>query len=180
MFNWLRKGSIVTLAFLLGLGTYSIVNGVPSRPVSNDQNLPAYVFAQNHGHYIAASHNQGQRQIQAAPANLPANTTGSSNWAGYMDTPAAGNAYTSVSASWTVPSISGGQRYAAAAQWIGLGGVSTTDLLQMGTLEDIENGQAVAKVFYEQLPSVAQEVVTVPAGSAFRRVLLSRRIQVGI
>ena len=35
----------------------------------------------------------------------------------------------------------------------------------MGTVEQIQNGQPVIEVFWEQLPSSAQNVMTVPAGS---------------
>jgi hypothetical protein len=80
-------------------------------------------------------------------------------------TPAGSKGYSSVTGTWTVPAVTASQRNAVAAQWIGLGGVATTDLLQMGTIEQIENGQATAAVFWEQLPAAAQDVMTVPIGS---------------
>ncbi|WDL95505.1 hypothetical protein [Alicyclobacillus sp. ALC3] len=95
---------------------------------------------------------------------LSANTQASQNWAGYIDTPTGNTPYTSISGSWTVPTISGSAN-SAAAQWIGLGGVTTRDLLQMGTIEDYQNGQAVAHVFWEKLPNAATNILTVPAGS---------------
>ncbi|MFD1675076.1 G1 family glutamic endopeptidase [Alicyclobacillus fodiniaquatilis] len=97
--------------------------------------------------------------------SMPQNTQGSGNWAGYVASPAQGaNGYTSVSGQWTVPNITGSED-SVAAQWIGLGGVSSDDLLQMGTIEQFENGQAVADIFWEKLPANAKNVMTVPIGS---------------
>lgn len=106
-----------------------------------------------------------QSQNTITTTNLPYNTQGSGNWAGYIATHTSNNSYTSVSGSWTVPNISASQRDAVAAQWIGLGGVNSTDLLQMGTMEQIENGQPMAEVFWEKLPDVSQNVMSVPIGS---------------
>ncbi|MFL0198682.1 G1 family glutamic endopeptidase [Clostridium sp. WILCCON 0269] len=100
--------------------------------------------------------------------SFPDDTEESSNWAGYIVTPTFNSGYTSISGSWTVPNISSTQQNAAAAQWIGLGGSNTTDLLQMGTTEQMENGQPTAEVFWEQLPDVAQDVTSVPIGSAIK------------
>ncbi|MEY8001706.1 G1 family glutamic endopeptidase [Clostridium sp. Mt-5] len=98
--------------------------------------------------------------------NLPANTEKSSNWAGYIDTPTSqNNSYTSISGSWIVPTISSAQQDTSAAQWIGLGGVNSKDLLQMGTIEEIKNGQPTAEVFWEELPNVAQNIMSIPIGS---------------
>ncbi|AGK95790.1 G1 family glutamic endopeptidase [Clostridium pasteurianum] len=106
-----------------------------------------------------------QPQNNITTTSLPNNTEGSSNWSGYIATPTSNSGYTSISGSWTVPNISESQRNAVAAQWIGLGGVNSTDLLQMGTMEQIENGQPMAEVFWEQLPDVSQNVMSVPIGS---------------
>lgn len=109
---------------------------------------------------------QAWQSRNAGNASLPANTEGSLNWSGYIVSPASSNkSYTSVSASWTVPDASSDRQNAMAAQWIGLGGVATSDLLQAGTLEQTTNGQTEAVVFWEKLPSAAQNIMTVPVGS---------------
>ncbi|MDQ0189126.1 hypothetical protein JI721_10920 [Alicyclobacillus cycloheptanicus] len=96
---------------------------------------------------------------------IPSNAEGSLNWAGYIDTPVSGGkGYTSISGSWTVPNIAANSQ-GMAAQWIGLGGVSTQDLLQIGTVEQNENGKPVAEVFWEKLPATATNLMTVPLGS---------------
>ncbi|QQE77588.1 G1 family glutamic endopeptidase [Alicyclobacillus sp. SO9] len=99
-----------------------------------------------------------------ATAGMPANTQPSSNWAGYVAKPVSGNGYTSVSGSWTVPRVASGQS-GAAAQWVGLGGVSSNNLLQMGTVEQGANGSEQVDVFWEKLPNTAQSVMTIPVGS---------------
>lgn len=109
-----------------------------------------------------------RQQTGTSAVSLPTGTTGSSNWAGYVVAPASGTAYTSVSGTWTIPDISGSANGSAAAQWIGLGGVSSTDLLQMGTIEYNENGTIVTAVFVEKLPDSAQYVVSAAAGSTIK------------
>ncbi|AFM42468.1 Peptidase A4 family [Desulfosporosinus acidiphilus SJ4] len=161
-----KKTQMIALAVFVVLGTCSLVNGTQVLP-ANKQLAANLVMSRNfrHKHLPMPEYQQPQTQSSNAVANLPANTQGSNNWAGYINTPDAGKSYTSVSGTWTVPNISASQDDAVAAQWIGLGGVSSNDLLQMGTVEEIENGQPVAKIFWEQLPSTAQNVMTVPIGS---------------
>ncbi|GMA65366.1 hypothetical protein NZD89_07950 [Alicyclobacillus fastidiosus] len=101
----------------------------------------------------------------SSSTDLPGDTQASGNWAGYVTNPAtSSDLYTSVSGSWTVPTISSGSQ-GVAAQWIGLGGVSSDDLLQVGTMEQVQGGTTVDTVFWEKLPSAAQNVMTVSAGS---------------
>ncbi|MDR3601315.1 MAG: G1 family endopeptidase [Desulfosporosinus sp.] len=156
---------IVSLAVFVGLGTCSLVNGVPVLPATHNQISSAYVLTRNFPHRRLPFPQIQPSQGTATDASLPANTQESENWAGYIDTPATSSSYTSVAGSWTIPNISANQQNAAAAQWIGLGGVSSTDLLQMGTIEQIDDGQPVVEIFWEQLPSPAQYVMTVPIGS---------------
>ncbi|MGD0979225.1 MAG: G1 family glutamic endopeptidase [Candidatus Bathyarchaeia archaeon] len=85
----------------------------------------------------------------------------SSNWSGYcvvsdLNTPQP--LATSVSASWTVPTVdvSMGNSYSAA--WIGVGGQYDVTLIQVGTEQDSINGKATYLAWYELLPSY---VVTV-------------------
>ncbi len=84
----------------------------------------------------------------------------SQNWAGYV---VSSGVYHSVSATWKVPDLTsaGG----VAAQWVGLGGVNSQDLLQTGTIEQQTGGATTAQVFVEELPQHAQNIMTVPIGS---------------
>ncbi|GLG01506.1 hypothetical protein Alches_15450 [Alicyclobacillus hesperidum subsp. aegles] len=97
--------------------------------------------------------------------SLPANTQGSANWSGYIASPNGANGYTSVTGNWVVPTISGADN-SMAAQWIGLGGVENQDLLQIGTTEQMVNGQQEVDVFWEKLPASANSVMTIPVGSS--------------
>ncbi|MFL0198228.1 G1 family glutamic endopeptidase [Clostridium sp. WILCCON 0269] len=153
----LRKIQIISLVVLIGLGISSIDNVASAKPITSKQ----YANSRNLRYHK-------QPQNTTATVNIPTNTEESSNWGGYIVTPTANSGYTSISGSWTVPNISSTQQNAVASQWIGLGGVSSTDLLQMGTIEQMENGQPTAEVFWEQLPDVAQDVISVPIGSTIK------------
>lgn len=89
---------------------------------------------------------------------------GSNNWAGYVDIARAGSAFSSVTGTWKVPGVTGPEQ-SAAAQWIGLGGVRANALLQMGTVETVQNGQSVNTLFWEQLPQAAHDWLSVPSGA---------------
>ncbi len=76
----------------------------------------------------------------------------STNWSGYMSP--AGN-FTGVSGSWTVPHVGGnGVSESGDAAWIGIGGVTGSDLIQVGTDDTVtKDGQASTIAFYEMLPA---------------------------
>jgi Peptidase A4 family len=141
------------------------IHSIKQRSIQVIQNRSQYNQVAVHGfvHRPGLNHRfPRQRVNQQTTVN---GMQASQNWAGYIDTPSSNSEpYTSVSGTWTVPAVTGSQQ-GVAAQWIGLGGVSTQDLLQMGTIEDFEQGKAVANVFWEQLPQVAQNIMTVPIGS---------------
>ena len=74
---------------------------------------------------------------------------GSSNWSGVADT---GGTYTSIKGSWKVPTViaASGNRYAS--DWVGIGGFSTSDLIQAGTSEQMVGGVASYNAWTEVLP----------------------------
>jgi hypothetical protein len=82
----------------------------------------------------------------------------SSNWSGYMAT---AGGYTAISGSWTVPAVTGnGYSVSSDAAWIGIGGVSSLDLIQAGTMDQVSpTGQASYAAFYEMLPAVSTPVI---------------------
>lgn len=162
MITILKRIQILSFAALVGLGTTSFFNKVTVQHPANSQ----YVLSRYFPHRKLIRSPQGQKSQDATTStSLPANTQESSNWGGYIVTPTSNTGYNSVSGSWTVPNISASNQNAVAAQWIGLGGVSSSDLLQMGTVEQMENGQPTAEVFWELLPADAQNVMSVPIGS---------------
>lgn len=85
----------------------------------------------------------------------------STNWGGYI---AANGTFTEVSGSWTVPAVSGnGHTTSADGSWIGIGGVTSGDLIQVGTGNFVAgNGTVTRFAFYELLPAAAQIINTLP------------------
>ena len=96
-------------------------------------------------------------------------TTGytSTNWSGYLAT---NGSFTGISGSWTATLATGsGSTISADSTWIGIGGVTTSDLIQVGTQNTVAaDGQVSTSAFYELLPSVSQPVpgVTVSPGDS--------------
>ena len=91
----------------------------------------------------------------------------STNWSGYLST---AGSFSAVSGSWAVPHVTGnGSSTTADGTWIGIGGVNTNDLIQVGTENTVAaNGQVSTFPFYELLPASAQLVtgMSVTAGDA--------------
>ncbi len=103
--------------------------------------------------------------INNPTVNLSAGSGYSSNWAGYTST---NGTYTSVSGSWVIPSVQTSQTMSADATWVGIGGINSNDLIQVGT-QNIENynGQNVYQAWFELLPQGNQTIpVTVNPGDS--------------
>ena len=85
----------------------------------------------------------------------PSQQLPSSNWSGYCiasDLIAPQPQVTSVSASWTVPTVTVSVDNSYSAAWIGVGGEYDGTLIQVGTEQDSINGRAAYSVWYELLP----------------------------
>ena len=97
----------------------------------------------------------------------------SSNWAGYLVT---NGKATAISATWTVPQSSGnGSTTTADATWIGIGGVTTSDLIQVGTQNSVSpTGTLISSAFYELLPQPSQQItnLNVSAGDSITASLV--------
>jgi Peptidase A4 family len=81
----------------------------------------------------------------------------SSNWAGYA---VSGQAYKSISGSWTQPAASCSTGTGYAAFWVGLGGYdeSSQALEQIGTESNCANGVPAYTVWYELVPAASVPV----------------------
>ncbi|MDR3571814.1 MAG: G1 family endopeptidase [Candidatus Pacebacteria bacterium] len=111
-------------------------------------------LAQNDAHVAqeARSQTEAPQPIPNLPLAPAGSNTDALNWAGYTAT---GGTYTSVSGSWTVPHIRNGRgSNVADATWIGIGGVTSNDLIQAGTeaIPD-SNGTIIYRAWMELLPS---------------------------
>lgn len=96
-------------------------------------------------------------------------TTGytSTNWSGYLMT---GSSFTTVSGAWTATNPTGPSGTTSAdSAWIGIGGVTASDLIQVGTENTVTpSGQVQTAAFYEMLPdaSIPIDTMTVAPGDA--------------
>ena len=77
----------------------------------------------------------------------------SSNWSGYV---ANGGTYTSVTGTWIVPQV-GATTTGADATWVGIGGVTGTDLIQAGTQATVTgDGSVTYSTWTEILPDFSR------------------------
>ena len=87
----------------------------------------------------------------------------SSNWSGYV---ANGGTYTSVTGTWIVPQV-GATTTGADATWVGIGGVSGTDLIQAGTQATVSGGGVSYEAWIEMLPESSRTIsLDVTAGDS--------------
>ncbi|AEW04421.1 hypothetical protein Sulac_0919 [Sulfobacillus acidophilus DSM 10332] len=88
------------------------------------------------------------------------------NWAGVVQT---GNQETRVSAAWITPGWAAGTTAnpnSAIAEWVGLGGLNSPSLIQVGTMTAPDNnGNPVTTAFWEVLPAAAHQTVVIPTGT---------------
>jgi hypothetical protein len=96
------------------------------------------------------------------PSSSTSTTTSytSTNWSGYL---AVNGNFTEISSSWTATSPTGnGSTMSADATWIGIGGVTTSDLIQIGTDNAVSaSGQVSASAFYELLPNASIDISSI-------------------
>jgi hypothetical protein len=119
-----------------------------------------------------SSSSGGSATAQSAPAAPTTTGYTSTNWSGYMATT---GSFSAITGSWTVPTVTGpaGETSADSA-WIGIGGVSSSDLIQVGTEDSVSpSGQASYAGFYELLPesSITIPNLSVNAGDQMSAVL---------
>lgn len=97
--------------------------------------------------------------------NSSSGTGTSYNWSGYV---ASDRSFTSIGSSWNISSAISPSANTAEATWIGIGGVTSNDLIQVGTQTIINSaGQITYQAFYEMLPSDSVSIpVTINAGDS--------------
>jgi hypothetical protein len=91
-------------------------------------------------------------------------TSSSSNWSGYA---ASGGTFTSVTGTWTVPTVSPTSS-GADATWVGIGGLTSSDLIQAGTQAMVDgSGTVEYSSWIEMLPQSSRNVpLSVSAGDS--------------
>jgi hypothetical protein len=125
----------------------------------------------DNGNEYRAVFTNGVGSVTTSPAQLTVDTADldqSGNWSGYVAT---GTTFTSVSGSWTVPSIvCTGDATNFSSQWIGIDGYSDTDdnVEQDGTEAECKAGTPFYYAWYEMLGDSAVDdgaSVTLPTGT---------------
>jgi hypothetical protein len=100
----------------------------------------------------------------AAPSQLNAplhgrshsgNSSYSGNWSGYAET---GSGYTSVTGTWTVPTVTPTSDDRYTSHWIGIDGDGNSDLIQLGTEADSTGGRATYSAWWEILPDYSIDI----------------------
>jgi hypothetical protein len=142
---------LVALILVASVGaSYLILSKLTNKPVTTAHAL----FPFTEVSLTAAS------VISATP--VPSND---SNWAGYIVSSDLQNPQptaTAISASWTVPTVTGSaQNDTFAAVWIGIGGYYDNTLIQTGTEQDSIGGQGDYSAWYELLPAFAVTIDTI-------------------
>ncbi|HLG69956.1 MAG TPA: G1 family glutamic endopeptidase [Chloroflexota bacterium] len=131
---------------------------------STDRNV--YTLVQQNGAWkIAAdAHPDSEIQIPGPNPNPSGGSSGNSiNWSGYSAT---GGNFTAVNGTWTIPQPSASGSGADAA-WVGIGGVTSRDLIQAGTEETVQNGQIGYDAWIETLPQASHNIpLAVHAGDS--------------
>ncbi len=80
----------------------------------------------------------------------------SSNWSGYITQD--GSSYSGVSGTFVMPQLSYSSTLAANATWVGIGGRTTSDLIQAGVYEIANADGATYQAWYELLPDNSTSV----------------------
>lgn len=120
------------------------------------------------GGALSVTSGAGTAPAQTQPdttTTTPARITDtSSNWSGYV---ANGGTYTSVTGTWIVPQV-GATTTGADATWVGIGGVTGTDLIQAGTQATVTgDGSVTYSAWTEILPDYSRTApLQVTAGDA--------------
>jgi hypothetical protein len=96
----------------------------------------------------------GPPQTDTGTPTAAADVSTSSNWSGYSAT---GGSFTSVTGTWTVPTVAS-TTSGADATWVGIGGITSNDLIQAGTQASVSNGEVAYDAWIEMLPASSKPV----------------------
>ncbi|KPI16250.1 hypothetical protein OK074_1862 [Actinobacteria bacterium OK074] len=154
-----RTAASFVVATTAALGAALATPALAATP--HTTNTPAQLTQAIASHESHASHGL----TQSGKTN---DSVSSTNWSGYAATGSSG-AYTSVTTSWTQPSVTCGSATTYSSFWVGLDGYSNSALEQTGTEADCINGKATYGAWWEVLPASesAYSGVTVAGGDKF-------------
>ena len=120
-----------------------------------------YTLVLEGGSWKIATDDQPSAVLQPGPPQTDTGTptaasdvSTSSNWSGYSAT---GGSFTSVTGTWTVPTVAT-TTSGADATWVGIGGITSNDLIQAGTQASVSNGEVAYDAWIEMLPASSKPV----------------------
>ena len=172
--TWVTTFSDSTTIQSTDTNVYTLVQQNGTWVIQDDQQPTASVTPSNGqppvpapGQSPGTAPSQPSAPVPVAPvAPISPSAQGTShNWSGYAAT---GGSYTSVSGTWTVPQLAPTGAPGVGATWVGIGGVSSRDLIQAGT-QDVSagNGQSQFQAWIEMLPAASQQIpLTVAPGDS--------------
>lgn len=140
--------------------TWSTVLADGTNMRSRDQNDYTLVLEGGAWKIAADEHPNTAPSSQSAPPttqSAPVRTDTSHNWSGYAAT---GGTFTAVSGTWAIPPFNSAEsNFGVDAAWVGIGGVSSRDLIQAGTQETVAGtGHAEYQAWIETLPQASRPV----------------------
>jgi hypothetical protein len=128
-------------------------------------------------HALGAASPRARSSSSAPTSTAPC--WASTNWSGYAVSetspsglsclPASGEAYTSVTGTWTVPTVTGSRGTTAySAAWAGIDGFTDSSLIQAGTEQDFYGNSAHYGAWWEILPAAETVIpsITVQPGDS--------------
>jgi hypothetical protein len=122
-----------------------------AKPVSYAGGMPMGGWGR--GGYPMTGGAQGQQALGTSGTVNSANAaTTSTNWSGYAAAGQAGT-FTSVSASWSEPTVTCGNQQTFSSFWVGLDGDGTQSVEQTGTEADCDGGAASYQGWFEMFPA---------------------------
>ncbi|MEU9449227.1 G1 family glutamic endopeptidase [Streptomyces sp. NPDC048277] len=156
-----RASASIVVAIAAALGTVLATPALAAAPAASPAHTPAQLTQS------VASHESHALRGLSKAGKVKASVS-STNWSGYAATGSSG-AYTSVTSSWTQPSVTCGSATTYSSFWVGLDGYSNSALEQTGTEADCIGGTAVYGAWWEVLPASesAYSGVTVKGGDKF-------------
>lgn len=147
---------------LLGIAIAGVLSPSPARAGTPESRQPdAATVAKARAAFVKTmSSHRPMLRSRLAPLAPAGNTTSfpTYNWSGYADVEAGMNSVSSVSGSWVIPKVecpNGLYRNQDAfiAQWVGLDGVTSGTVEQLGTGTQCYDGVTYYYVWYEMFPA---------------------------
>jgi len=153
--TWITTFSDGTTTESTDANVYTLVQQGGAWVIEADQH-PAPASAQATPGVGGPAPAPAQPTPQAPPPAIPVGQDTSHNWSGYRAT---SGRYTGVTGTWTVPQPRLSGAAGVGATWVGIGGVSSRDLIQAGTHEVADGaGQARFQSWIELLPQPSHRV----------------------